>query len=251
MTISCEDARRAIPWLLDDEIEPAQVLEIEEHLNGCVSCRESLERESALRETVRRAVTRVTAPPRLRRSIREALDRERRRQNPLMQVWPAAAAAAILLALIWKGAVPTAALPELDEAAQRHARDLPLDVVAAEVGPVQSYFNGKLPFSVQLPQVAKESLRQLGGRVTQLRNRDAAYVRYEMPRGRMALFVYQDPGSSVSEVAPLYRVGQQRVEVQRVRGFTTMRWHASGLVYSVVTDLPPHEAAAVLDLASR
>ncbi len=245
MTLSCDEARRAVTWLLDDEIEPTQMLELEEHLNGCEECRAALEHEATLRDTLRRAAAVVVAPPRLRRRVRELLDREERRRLPWVQYWPAAAAAAIFIALIVKGST-TPPLPELDEAALRHARDLPLDVVAADVAQVQRYFVGKLPFAVQLPHINEAPVQLLGGRVTHVRDREAAYVRYQMPRGRMAVFVYEDPGVRLSEVEPLYRLGRQRMVVQQVRGYTVARWRTGGLVYSVVTDLPAQELPRVL-----
>jgi anti-sigma factor RsiW len=234
-------------WLLDDEIEPTLLLELEAHLNDCTGCRATLEREARLRDTVRRAVSTTVAPPALRHRIHDVLDRDRRGRTLLAQWWPAAAAAVVLVALMAKGGTGIA-LPDLDEAALRHARDLPLDVVAADVGQVQRYFAGKLPFAVQLPHVGDTPVRLLGGRVTHVRDREAAYVRYEVPSGRVAVFVYEDPGAEISELAPLYRVGRQRMVVQTVRGFTVARWRAGGLVYSIVTDLPPQEIPRVLTL---
>ncbi len=245
MSMSCEEAQRAIVWLLDDEIDPTGMLEIEEHVDGCEACRTRLQRESKLRQTVRRAGATTTAPPRLRRHIRQVLDNERKRQGPFAQLWPAAAAAAILLALLWKGST-SGVLPDLDEAAQMHA-NLPLDVVSADVGEVQRFFEGKVPFSVQLPQVTGSTVRSFGGRVTHLRDRQAAYVRYDMPRSRVAVFVYQDPGNRQSELEQGYRVGQRQMAIQRVRGYTIARWRSSGLVYSVVTDLPPNEIGHLLE----
>ena len=84
----------------------------------------------------------------------------------------------------------------------------PMDVIAGNVSQVQEYFNGKLPFAVRLPEVPQPLLKSLGGRVTHLRDRDAAYVRYDMPRGRVSVFVYEDTDDD-SEVAPLYVVGNR------------------------------------------
>jgi anti-sigma factor RsiW len=251
MPISCQDTQRAIPWLLDDEIEPTQLLELEAHMNECDACRAELEREAVLRASVRRALEVQIAPLALRRSIRELLDREyRRRQLPWVQLWPAAAAAVILLAFIWKGSTG-GALYELDEAAQRHASNLPLDIKTsdADVTKVQRYFDGKLPFAVNVPRIVNRPVRLLGGRITHLRNRQAAYVRYDVPRGRVAVFVYQDPGFDMSEVAPGY--GQYRMDIHHMRGYTVARYRLGGLVYSIVSDLPANEILNMLEIGSR
>ena len=76
-------------------------------------------------------------------------------------------------------------------------------------------------------------------------------MRYEMSRGRLSMFVYEDPGFDVSEVAPLYRLGGQRVLVQRLRGYTVARWRSQGVVYSVISDMPERELSSVLVAGMR
>lgn len=245
--LSCEEAQRSIPWFLDDELDPEQALEIESHLEGCASCRYVLESEGRLRLALRRAADSIAAPARLRRRLNEAIANERRRSNPWLRRWPAVAAAAVLLVFLWKGTNP-GGTEELNEAAAFHARNLPLDVSTDDIHQVQQFFAGKLPFAVHLPLFASGVERtpdavpvRLGGRVTQLNNRDAAYVRYQMPRGQLSVFVYEGSANGSQENGPFYRVGSQQVLVKRVRGYTAMRWQRDGLVYSVVTDLPEPE----------
>ncbi|MBI3179587.1 MAG: zf-HC2 domain-containing protein [Deltaproteobacteria bacterium] len=247
MSYACDDTRRAIPWLLDDELDPVVAIEVEGHLGSCAECRTEFTREGRLRQVVRRAVSEIETPAGLKARVSATLLRERRHRRFFTQMWPAAAAAAMLVALIWKGG-SAAGFPELKEVTERHARDhdLPMDVVAADVGQVQRYFYGKLPFPVRVPELKGAPVRIQGGRVTHLKNREAAYLRYDAPRGRLAMFVYDEPGSEVSEVTELYQVGRHRVYVRRIHGYTVARWRNSGLVYSVVTDLPESEIPAIL-----
>ena len=246
---SCESVRQAIPWLLDDELGPEQSLEIEGHLEGCTECRAELEREGRLRVALRRVAVEVRAPASLRRRVRETMDRDRETKTRWHRLWPVAAAAMILSAFVWRG-IGTES-NELFEAAERHGRNLPLDVVAADIGQVQQFFDDKLPFAMHLPRIGPPRVERLGGRLTTVGNRDAAYVRYEMTRGRLSMFVYEDPGFDVSDVAPLYRLGGQRVLVQRVRGYTVARWRTQGVVYSVITDMPERELSSVLVAGMR
>ncbi|MBI5511150.1 MAG: zf-HC2 domain-containing protein [Deltaproteobacteria bacterium] len=250
--MNCDEALRTIPWLLDDEIEPAAAVELEAHLNHCAACREAYEHEGRFRLVLRRAAASVTAPPALRSRLREVLDAERRRQNGIYQLWPAVAAAVILLAFIWRGTGGALSwAPELEAAAARHAQNLPMDVVTADVGQVQRFFSDRLPFAVHVPRMGNEPVAEVAGRITQLNNRDAAYVRYQMPRGRMSFFVYEDNRPELNEGTAFYQIGKQRVQVQRVRGFTVARWRSAGVVYSVVTDLPESDFVKAMDLGER
>lgn len=167
---------------------------------------------------------------------------------------PAIAAAAILLSFIWKGAgggLPT----DLEDLAARHARDLPMDVTAPDVAEVQSYLSGKLPFAVRLPKLAASEgpIKALGGRIIQLNDREAAYVRYDTAHGRVSMIVYEDGADEprLSEVSPLYRLGEQPILVKHVRGYSAAQWKQAGLVYSVVTDLPESEFNVVLHQSIR
>lgn len=250
MRMTCDEVERSLPWFLDDELEGEVALEIEEHIGGCDSCRAALEREGELRLILRRASASISVPAVLRRSVREAIERERRTQQPFYRAWPAAAAAVIFIALIWRGASGSGG--DFETVAERHARNLPMDVVAADIAQVQDYFNHKLPFRVRLPQLAGGAGSSLGGRVVHLRDRDAAYVRYNIPQGRVSVFVYEDPDEDLSsEVAPLYRLGNHRVIVREVHGYRVAKWRAAGLTYSLITDLPSQEFTQLLPAATR
>jgi anti-sigma factor (TIGR02949 family) len=244
MKMTCEEVDRTIPWFLDDELEADLALEVEAHLGECEHCRAALEREGSLRTTLRRAATQVTAPAALRRSVRESIEAERRRERPLYRTWPAAAAAAILVIFIWKGAAGST-VSDLDVVMR--VPDLPMDVVSGEVATVQDYLNHRLPFAVRLPRIAEGAVSSLGGRIMQVRDREAAYVRYTTSRGPVSVFVYEDPDDDFSsEVAPLYRVGNQRMLVTEQRGYTFARWRSGGLTYTMVTPLPAREFPALI-----
>lgn len=254
MGLKCEEVRGLIPWLLDEELEPQQASEIEAHLSECAACRLVLHREGQLRLTVRRSSEAVCCSTELRARVLRTVGRERRRQQVIHRVWPAATAAAVLFSFVWQGATGTLSAQDLEEAAVRHARNLPMDVVAGDLDKVQRYFDGKLSFAVRVPQFVRDEpiSFELGGRVINLRDQDAAYVRYELPGGRVSVFVYPEPSAAAaSEVMPMYQVGNRRMLIRHVRGYTAAQWRQQGLVYSVVTDLPERELSHVLTAGMR
>ncbi|MEZ4271211.1 MAG: zf-HC2 domain-containing protein [Myxococcota bacterium] len=238
----CIEVQNQIPWLLDDELEPDQVWEVERHVNACPACRACLDSEERLRATLRSAASSVGAPARLRRRLQESIALEQQCTKRSHRFWQAAAAAAIFAAFVWQGNF--ASVDDLDEATFAHSRDLPMDVVAGDVLQVQRYLSGKLPFRVQMPVLPK-SMESLGGRITQLNNHAAAYVRYDTPDGRVSVFVYEDPNASPVEAGPHYRLGGRPVVLRRIRGYTTARWRSQGLVYSVVSDLPEGKLTSI------
>lgn len=246
LMMDCGEALRLLPFYLDDELHGLENDRLEHHLQRCGECAAQLEGEGRLRVALRQASETIHAPDRLRRRLDEALELERRRTHRGYRAWPAVAAALILGAFVWRGALINHG-DNLQEAALRHSHDLPMDVVAADMGAVQRYLSTKLPFALHLPNRLEEAAQSLGGRVTKLGDRQTAYVRMDLPQGRVSVFVYEaQPGESIFEQAPRYRISGHDVSLRRVRGFTTARWLEDGLVYSIVTDLPEGDIPDIL-----
>ena len=88
----------------------------------------------------------------------------------------------------------------------------------------------------------------MGGRVTHVKNRDVAYVKYRVPRGEISVFVYEDNGEGESVRFWSRSAGNQRVVIKSARGYSLARWRDSGVVYSVVTDLPVSELNRILEV---
>ncbi|MED5465101.1 MAG: zf-HC2 domain-containing protein [Myxococcota bacterium] len=247
--LNCTEARQIIPWLLDDELDATSSLLIEDHLNECESCRHFIEREGELRLVVRRAAGTVIAPRSLRARVSETVKAQPGASLSASRFWPAAAAAAVLLTFIAQGYFD-GVKDDWEVFMGRHARDLPMDVQAAEHAKVQRYFQGRLPFSFQLPRFSepRDSSGLLGGRVTQVKDQDAAYVRYQLPGGNLSVFVYEDRGRNFPEVEVLQRRGDGGVVMRQLRGYSVARWKQKGIVYSVISDLPEREFRTALHL---
>ena len=244
--MDCHEAGMLIPLLLDDELDGEQSLLLEGHLDGCVSCQKKLEREGELRLVLRRAAERVVAPMALRARIADELSQSQREERGWSRWVPIAAAAALMMFLGVEGLFQNSP-GDLELVTARHAGNLPMDVAAGEWREVQSYLNRRLPFSVRKPALRQPGDMNLeGGRVTQLGNRDAAWVRYRMRDGRVSMFVYQDSRPAESDLSPLYRMGKKQVTLKRMRGLNIARWRDGDLVYSIVTDLPASDLRTVL-----
>lgn len=243
LSMDCEEVQLAIPFVLDDDVEPHYLLEVEQHLERCSSCRAGLEREVALRDTLHRAMESVTAPESLRRRVQDSIEQERRAGHPVSRAWPAMAAAAVLVVFVWQGATGVDGIAELEEVAQRHSRVLPMEIVGRDVKSLASYFHGKVPFAVRLPN-APEPV-QVAGRVTHLYDREAVHLRYDLPDGHFSLFVYESPNEGIAEST------SRNVEFRQVHGYNVARWKNSGIVYSVVSEMPVEKLVPLIDVVAR
>jgi anti-sigma factor RsiW len=137
--------------------------------------------------------------------------------------------------------------PLAEEAAAWHSRDLPLDVSAASMGPesVARWFQGKVDFNTRPPEFRQAGLKLLGGRVSSIRDRPCAYMRYELPGtsgahalpGHMGLFIVQDPERRFGSAGREVQVGPASVRLLNARGYNVAVWRHDAIVYSLVSDL--------------
>lgn len=256
----CSDVARALDAHLDGELAGPEQAELEAHLAGCTDCRGRADAErrarSALRAQLRRALGPGSptgrAPAELRERIHHALSRERRplwrrALAPLPLAAVAACTAGVLLVLVTHGGTD----PLVEEAVQKHARDLPLEVTAAAVGPesVAHWFAGKLDFNPAPPQFRGAGVRLVGARLSYIQDRPAAYVRYDLPRGHLGLFILDDSQRPFHDLGRLLHAGPASLRLINARGFNVAVWRHNELVYSLVSDLDEADLAKLVEAA--
>ncbi len=258
--MDCAELIRALDAHLDGELDPREHAEAEEHLSRCERCRALAETErrvrSGLRVRLRAALgpgsPHGRAPEALRDRIHLALLKERkplwrRLLSPLPVAALAACAAGVLVVLATHGGSD----PLVDEAVRKHTRDLPLEVTTAAMGPesVAGWFAGKLDFNAAPLRFGGGDVRIVGARLSHIQDRPAAYVRYELPRGHMGLFILDDPHRRFNETGRILRVGPATVHLINARGFNVAVWRRNEIVYSLVSDLDEDDLARLVQSA--
>ena len=85
MTSPCRAVGRFVESFLDGELDPSQVLEVEKHTQSCVTCRERVALDGAIRAGVRRTVAASNPSPNFRSRVSSSM---------LAQRWAAESASA-------------------------------------------------------------------------------------------------------------------------------------------------------------
>jgi len=201
----------------DGELDDAAA--VEQHLRDCAACANAVVGEMQLKRAVRDAA-RMMPPDVLRARVRRRLFGG---QHTAAWVAAAAVASLVLGALLSAGAVGT--LTSARELADLHATILasanPVDVISTDRHTVKPWFEGKLPFSFNVPELAGTPFRIVGGRVVYAHGQPVAYVMIGKSGHKLSLFVAQ---------VTLPNGG--------MRGFETLSWRANGLTYVLVGDVP-------------
>jgi anti-sigma factor RsiW len=250
-TFDCRDVARLLEPYLDGEFDEPERAGLEDHLANCTRCRNEAASatsfRSALRARLREAVGQGsaagTAPESLRLRIADALDAEESRPaswwRRLVAPLPVAAAAACVAGALFVFAGHRSTDPLVEEAVRKHARDLPLELSAASLGPeaIPAMLASKLDFNPRPPAFRATGVRLVGARLAQLREWPAAYMRYETPRGPVGLFIIDDPEHRVAEMGRQVRSGPGAMWIMNSRGYNVAVWRKNEIVYSLVSDL--------------
>ena len=110
----------------------------------------------------------------------------------------------------------------------------PVDVISEDRHTVKPWFQGRLPFTFNLPDLTGTDLRLIGGKLTYLQQRPAAELLYQAGRHKISVFVLQDE-SGVRAAAG-------------ASSFNVQSWAAGGLRFHLVTDASDEETSRLVAL---
>lgn len=195
----CEDVERLIHPYVDGEFSPddEEHATFERHLAGCKGCRELASYQTMFKSALRQRMPQRQAPAALVERIKLDLARAPLpvpawRRNA-WKVAPVAAAAAMLLLLgvsLHRRGTTSAVV---SSSIAKHTSELPVEIASRDADSVRTWFRGKVAFPVRAPHFREVPAVQLvGARLSNLRDRDAAYLVYEVNGAKVSVFVF-DP----------------------------------------------------------
>jgi anti-sigma factor RsiW len=231
--MNCEWRQKAVLFA-DDELGPAEQEEVSAHVSRCAECASTVTGQMELKKAVRIAGRRFTAPAQLRANVLAGIPASPRRR-PVWQ-WVLAPAALLALAALAFLLVPQRRNDSLlAEMVDQHITTLasqnPVDVVSTDRHTVKPWFQGKLPFSFSLPDLAGSQFVLLGGKMVYVERNPGAELLYEIRKHRISIFVFQADSNEKPAVRPDHPLG-----------FTVETWRQAGLQFSLVTDVAPDDA---------
>jgi anti-sigma factor RsiW len=202
--------------LVDGELSEAQLAEVNEHLAACSACTSSALGMSLLKSSTARVGRRYLAP----NDLQERMARLASQETPRVPVLPSRATpepsrrfgtygwaglaamlvlcVSILLAV--RGAQQHALVATeqgglLTEVCDQHiatlAANAPPEVISSDRHTVKPWFQGKIPFSFNLPQNLPADVTLDGANMTYLRSQPTAQLLYSIGRHRVSVFVQE------------------------------------------------------------
>jgi anti-sigma factor RsiW len=106
------------------------------------------------------------------------------------------------------------------------ASSSPVDIVSTDRHTVKPWFQGKIPFAFDLPELQNSGFSLLGGRMTYLGQTPGAHLIYELRKHRISVFVFPEGGVP----------GRLGAFATKELSFSMETWSQGGLRYFVIGD---------------
>lgn len=249
--MACKLVRARLFEYMDGELPAEPRAQLEAHVTACADCRRLLDLERSFAEHYGQRLRPDPAPDRLRARVTEMLGavpavRPRRwgRRLALGYTLVAAGAVATLgLGALLAGGGPrfwrleSAPLGRLAAASveqhQKLARGiLPHDITQVTPKAAEQWFKSRLNFNVNLPELTREDLDLVGGRIAHLRDLEVAALHFKMDGRDISLFVipfekYRDLGI---DATPKFKMVTHQ-------GYDVIVWASHGMAYSLVSEI--------------
>lgn len=245
--MNCQEVVSLLHPYVDCELDLVRHVQIERHLQACATCTEQEQHLQSLRTAISTPSLRYSASESLRARLQAAIPSDtsappvvRQRRMPTLQ---RATMAASVLLLVGMSATmglllshPGSSMDErlADAVVADHVRSIQVDhltdVVSSDQHTVKPWFQGKLDFAPNVPDLSEQGYVLSGGRLDYLVDRPVAALVYLRRLHAINVFIRPAANEETKVVRSLTR-----------QGFHIRQWQQSGMAYSAISDLNDEE----------
>jgi anti-sigma factor RsiW len=219
---------------IDGEVPEEEMRTFDAHVRGCHSCSADALVLVQMKRAIHVAGKRYTPSAEFRKRMQQKIAAKPRRSFGL--AWTLAAAAAVILVV---GTLTSAYLGTrsgrdqvFSEIADLHVATLasssPVDVISTDRHTVKPWFQGKIPFAFNLPELQNSGFTLLGGRMTYLDQTPGAHLIYDAGKHHISVFIFREQSLPAS-------LDKDPVSPKQLT-FNMETWTQAGLRYFVIGD---------------
>jgi anti-sigma factor RsiW len=233
MTMPSEDQRLLVHAYLDGELDSSHALEVERRMAEDPALAAERDRVLALRNLIRERLPGAALPPGLQARVERAVGLRRTVPRPS---WRALAASILVTAMLASGStvLVTAQRDAGDRVAEElessHLRALmapqPADVASSDKHTVKPWFNGRIPESPRVVDLATQGFPLVGGRIDVVERKPVPTLVYRRNKHLISLTELPAPGRA--NAAPVRRTTD---------GYNMLRWTEDGVAYVAISDV--------------
>jgi len=235
--MACETWQSQLDAYLDGELPAEPMRSLDAHLRTCPACTVDVLSRVQLKRAIKTAGERFTPSS----EFREKVQKKIAAKQPRLWSFGWAVAAALVILLMAGSLVTYLEKQNLrqqhlySELADLHVSTLasanPVDVVSSDRHTVKPWFQGKIPFTFNLPELQNTDFILLGGRVTYLGQVPGAHLIYQIRKHQISVFLFPEDLVGLST----------RSNVTKEHLFNVETWTQDGLLYVEFGDAAPED----------
>jgi anti-sigma factor RsiW len=237
--MTCELWREQIGPYIDGELASSHDAEVAAHLRGCSDCNAFAAESIHLKRAVANAGHRFQPSAEFREKIMDSIGgRSTSRKRAPWLSFALATAFLIMAAvglLAWRRTTPDVNREIADIHLSTLASSNPVDVISTDMHTVKPWFQGRVPFTFNLPELANSPFTLTGGRVVYFHGSPCALLLFQYRLHRISMLI--GPESVIT--------GSDR---PLPNGFHLVRADHGGYAYVTIGDLG---ADTLKDLSQR
>jgi anti-sigma factor RsiW len=231
-----------IETYVDGELPGEQMREFDDHLRACTTCAADALARVQMKRSIQSAGKRFRSSAEFRNRVQQRISKPHR--SRVLSIWailPAALALLVIAGIAVNHLESRHAQSRelYSELADLHVSTLasssPVDVISSDRHTVKPWFQGKIPFSFDLPEIRNTEFSLVGGRLTYLHQTPGAQLIYGIRKHRISVFIF--PEDSLPTAWKDSRENQV--------AFSTETWSHGGLRYFAIGDANPADVEAL------
>jgi anti-sigma factor RsiW len=231
----CESWKAKLDTYLDGEVPEEEMRTFDSHVRNCSSCSADALSRVQLKRAIQAAGKRFTPSAEFRKRMQQSIASKPRHSFRLGRMLATAAAAVLVVGTLATSTYlgnRSARDQMFSEIADLHVATLassaPVDVISTDRHTVKPWFQGRIPFAFNLPELQNSGFSLLGGRMTYLEQTPGAHLIYDAGKHHISVFIFQERSlpARLSDSAPQ----------QGKLSFNMETWSQAGLRYFVIGD---------------
>jgi anti-sigma factor RsiW len=230
----CESWKGKLDTYLDGEVSREEIRGFDTHVRSCPSCSADALTRVQMKRAIQAAGRRYTPSPEFRKRMQQRLALKPQRSFRLGLMLATAAAVVLVVGTLISAYLGTRSGRDqiFSEIADLHVATLasssPVDVISTDRHTVKPWFQGKIPFAFNLPELQNSEFSLLGGRMTYLEQTPGAHLIYDVRKHHISIFVFQQRSLPA-------KLNENSLSPKQLP-FNLETWSQGGLRYFVIGD---------------
>jgi anti-sigma factor RsiW len=236
----CESWKATLDTYVDGELPSEEMRAFDVHVHNCPSCSSDALTRVQTKRAIQVAGERFTPSAEFRRRMQRSIAPKPQRSFALGWMFAAATAVVLMVGALTSNYVGARSGrgQVFSEIADLHVATLAssslVDVVSTDRHTVKPWFQGRIPFAFDLPELQNSEFSLLGGRMAYLDQTPGAHLIYDLRKHHISVFVFQErasrlPGNFSGGV-------DENSFAPKDVSFNVETWSQGGLRYFVIGD---------------